>query len=1039
MKTEKETVVIKTYQRELAKTVADMWNKSRDGWGGHAEVRTEEQVLSQEENSTNMKTFIAMDGEEAVGYCGLSQYREDEGALYIPLLNVRTDYHGKKIGKKLVLTALEETIKEGWPRLDLNTWPGNTKAVPLYKKCGFFWENRDDSVHLMNFLPTVLTAPVFEDFFQEADWYRDNVREVKIEPDGLKHGDFEMYEYKWQHGLRFLDVAIEKSSRGICAVKNEQYSVRMELDHHKLIFGKSYPVRVYVENHTSEPLTIEIRGRQHRNVTCRMEIDADVKDVKCFEGSFTVATTDEEQSNKKTHPSVTASVVINGKELTMKTGILPMIPVKWNGKVDGLFSIENKQETVYLELENNCPSPAIVSFQLPQSAAVQFEKTNCRIPLKEKEKLTLPLSCLVSEGSFYKESVEITVLPEGGEEITYTQELSFPFTTLGRKLYGECRDYYHLFAGITHVALKKETNALLYERGRLNKSDYWFFYPKLGKPFSEEFSIMKPESVAFYEESGKVGMKLSYPSRDFAHVYLHRIVELTGDGLMSQHYEIENKGNAVVDDIHLNFQLSYPFSNVYLPYDRDVVFSEGTYNHEVGVWDEKKLSENWLFTEKNGKTAALIWKEDLPVHFHHWHIQYFEESWEAVPAKSSIASGKLWFGENIFTCLEELRAFSQGVNVPIKKPTPAKTLVFESVDGGFMAQGEEALVRFRSNVNRSTEGNLTMEVGGKPVKTLLSKDGDTPAKWEVQIPLKEDGNVVPVYLKGSLSSQHVEKRLLLFKLLKDEVDIVVSEEQGHTVYTLSNGAFTIKAAPSFYPGFYSLTDGETEWLDTSFPQAGLKSWWNPWVGGITFGLEKLIQRKIITLPSVAKFMSVYDQFNNEWTGIRLTTTVTEHETYGGLVYHQYAVTRPGMAALAVFSQIDQETGFHFYGVTEHLMFNLSPGETIGDLSVSVEKNETNVYQHHEHESHVYELSGSMFEQKGANNKLHFIPNGQIKDMEVYMNRDVVLSGTEELRYTKAGDKELSEPHFFVLSKEAYELENFNELRSLRFSLDRKEG
>lgn len=1038
MKTEKEAIIIRPYGREMAKTVANMWNKSREGWGGHSEVRTEEQVLSQEENSTNMKTYIAMDGDEAVGYCGLSHYREDEGALYIPLLNVRTDYHGKKIGKKLVLAALEETIKEGWPRLDLNTWPGNTKAVPLYKKCGFFWEDRDDSVHLMNFLPMVLTTPVFKDFFQEADWYRDNVREIKIEPDGVKRGDFDIYEYKWQHGNRFLDVAIEKTSRGICTVKSDEFTVQMEIDDHKLIFGKTYPVRLYVENHSPEPLAIEIRGHKHRNVTCVMDERASVIGAKCFEGSFSVDVTEEEQSSKKTHPSVTATVVINGKELQMKTGVLPMAPVKWNGKVEGLFSLEGKRETAYLQLENNCPSAAVLTFQLPETRALHFEQTSWNVSLKEKEKLTLPLASTITEGSFYNEPVEITVTLEDGEEITYTQELSFPFNTLGKKIYGECRDYYHLFSGLTHVALKKETNALLYERGRLNKSEYWFFYPKLGKPFSEEFSIMKPESVAFYEDTGKVGMKLTYCSRDFSHVYLHRIVELTGEGLMSQHYEIENKGRDVVENLHLNFQLSYPFSDVYIPYDGDVVFSEGTYNHEVGVWDEKKFSENWLFSKTDGKTGALVWKEDLPIHFQHWHIQFFEESWQGIRPHSVVSSGRLWFGENVFSSLEELRAFSQGVNIPMKKPTPAKTLVLGSVNGGFMAE-EEGAVRFSSNVSRSTDGNLTVEVAGKPVKSLMYKEADIPDQWDVSIPLTEGKSIIPVRLKGALSSQHVDKRLLLFRLQKGEVKTSLSEEQGHEVYTMSNGVVTIKAAPSFYPGFYSLSDGQVEWLDSSFPEPGLKSWWNPWVGGITFGLEKLIQRKMLSSSSTAKFVSVMDQYENKWTGIQLTTTVTGHDLYDGLVYHQYAVTRPGLAAIAVFSQIEQGTGFHFYGVTEHLMFNLAPGEAIGDVSAFVNGNETNVYQHHQHESHVYKLNGSVFQRQGADNQLHFIPNGQIKDMEVYMNRDVILGGTEELRYTKAGEKEVSEPHFFVLSVEAYELEDFHELRSLRFSLNREEG
>jgi ribosomal protein S18 acetylase RimI-like enzyme len=164
-----KVIEIEKYHEGLAAGVAKMWNLSRDGWGGDTRVMTEEQVKKKEANSDNIELYLALDGEEVVGYCGLSEYKEDTGSLYIPLLNVRPDYQGHKIGKKLVLQALEKTVELGWPRLDLYTWAGNTKAVPLYKKCGFFWEDRDDSTHLMNFIPQVLNTALLKPVFEKLD------------------------------------------------------------------------------------------------------------------------------------------------------------------------------------------------------------------------------------------------------------------------------------------------------------------------------------------------------------------------------------------------------------------------------------------------------------------------------------------------------------------------------------------------------------------------------------------------------------------------------------------------------------------------------------------------------------------------------------------------------------------------------------------------------------------------------------------------------------------------------------------------------
>jgi ribosomal protein S18 acetylase RimI-like enzyme len=145
------TIIIKEYREEYALAVAKMWNLSRDSWGGDTRVHTEDSVKTKEANAGNIALYLAVDGEEVVGYCSLSEYKEDIGSLYIPLLNVRPDYHGKKIGKMLVMKAVEKTIELGWPRVDLYTWPGNVKAVPLYKKCGFFWEDRDDEFYPCGF------------------------------------------------------------------------------------------------------------------------------------------------------------------------------------------------------------------------------------------------------------------------------------------------------------------------------------------------------------------------------------------------------------------------------------------------------------------------------------------------------------------------------------------------------------------------------------------------------------------------------------------------------------------------------------------------------------------------------------------------------------------------------------------------------------------------------------------------------------------------------------------------------------------------
>ena len=51
-------------------------------------------------------------------------------------------------------------------RRHLDTWPGNIKAVPLYKKTGYFWVPETD-VHMENYVPLLLRLPVLATIYEQ--------------------------------------------------------------------------------------------------------------------------------------------------------------------------------------------------------------------------------------------------------------------------------------------------------------------------------------------------------------------------------------------------------------------------------------------------------------------------------------------------------------------------------------------------------------------------------------------------------------------------------------------------------------------------------------------------------------------------------------------------------------------------------------------------------------------------------------------------------------------------------------------------------
>lgn len=183
----------------------------------------------------------------------------------------------------LVLNAVRKTIELGWPRLDLFTWPGNTKAVPLYKKCGFFWEKRDDTTHLMNFIPTVLKTEAISEFFETADWYEDSIRSIEIKPDGRQENKFDYFEYSWEKDGRKLKVEFERTGRGMRLIETDDYLVSATVQDHELIFGRDYKVVYEIVNKSGKPLNVAIRGKEGK---CLSGKGRDSKFPEGYEHSF---------------------------------------------------------------------------------------------------------------------------------------------------------------------------------------------------------------------------------------------------------------------------------------------------------------------------------------------------------------------------------------------------------------------------------------------------------------------------------------------------------------------------------------------------------------------------------------------------------------------------------------------------------------------------------------------------------------------------------------------------------------------------------
>ncbi len=132
-------IEVRPFREEDAAGVAELLNASDAAWPGTFTggiPYTAERVLRNRAEEAPILDLVAAEGEKILGYCTLTRDWRDPGALYVGFLNVHPAYHGRGIGKRLLLGVLEEAIRRGAPYVSLNTWSGNEGPSGFTKAWG---------------------------------------------------------------------------------------------------------------------------------------------------------------------------------------------------------------------------------------------------------------------------------------------------------------------------------------------------------------------------------------------------------------------------------------------------------------------------------------------------------------------------------------------------------------------------------------------------------------------------------------------------------------------------------------------------------------------------------------------------------------------------------------------------------------------------------------------------------------------------------------------------------------------------------------
>ncbi|UII58291.1 GNAT family N-acetyltransferase (plasmid) [Cytobacillus spongiae] len=1026
MKTTLNQVKIVEYHEGLAKGIAKMWNESRENWGGDSVVTTEQDVKDKEANSTNLHLFIALIGDEVAGYCGLSEYREDEGSLYIPLLNVHPHYHGMKIGKQLVMKAIEKTAELKWPRLDLFTWAGNTKAVPLYKKCGFFWEDREDTVHLMNFIPTVLQIEWLKPFFDKHDWYKTSQRLIEIKPDGLKDKEHTYYEYKWQAGEEFVRIQFERTGRSIRLIETQDFLVEMKLSAFKLLEKQENHVSYHIENRRENPLEISMTGISSSHVKHELNESFLVKKKWTGEFPVTVDMPPSEPSPWKKHPTVSVNLEVDGQSIPLALGLFP----KQAGKVH-LRTIKKNWRpksagVLYLDMESQLEEEASWKIKLPHNKIVEWEKQEIYVNTGVKERKSIPIPVRLLVNGLLSLNLQVAVQREKKEEIAFSPRITLALPGFGAKFGGETDEHWLGFNGPNFVEIEKRNHIVKIGSTRSIQDPITFFTPKFGKPYHEEFSKREACAVEYIELPEAFVIKTTLESFAFPALLLNTYFRIYGDGLVEISHEVVNNGENEKKKLFLAQPVFTNFEGMAIPQKEGVMVGNESQVPFIEYIKDKDMSERWVFTRSTeGETMGLAWPEGSVGRKEDWRLA-IEYEIDVISAQEEKCLGPIQVGINTSTNWSRWREMVRDEGAAEMQEIPLYSLEKEGGDV-VSSIGEKMRYTFRSMMTPYLHGKLTVEHGNETFVKEVSKE-ESLTQIDLEI---ENSDTGIKSLNGYLKSETQQGEVESIQLVHGTGEVMV--ERDGDLWSVNNGVFVFKASSDYYPGIFSLVCNEKEVFDHQFPEPGPRAWWNPWGGGIRYAFQSVSTYSMLKEQTDIKQVFKLDQYGHQWTGICLTTDFKEHEQMKGVVLRQYALTLPEVPVLAVYAEIEQASGRTYAKEQLDLEAFFKNGETLTSTFVTLP--EQGVFQKYYAGIEEFVLRDTPYIMVGSEDQsdfFTFIHSNTRKRSEAYLNKEVLLIASTKEWSAASGETIVIEPSILFYGK-VHSPKAIKPLQNIRFN------
>ena len=929
---------LRTGSDREAELLTDMWNRSEGGWPGgrtggvpYTPDRARREFLERRMH----RQWVAEYRGEIVGYCNLLADPAHPRYAYVDLLNARPDHHGKGVGRRLVLRAIQQAIADGFERVDLNTWPGNLKAVPLYKKCGFFW-SPETNVRMCNFIPTIVRTPLFGDFFQKHDWYQVQVRDLAVAEDVDYWHGVRVYRYRFAapqpQGAakgRRIGVTCDRQALMVTAIETDEIFLAAWVGAEELNALQEHTLHYELRNRSGRPVRVRLRAHGEAGVPLAIREAFDLDEVLRLEFPFRLPVDLKRKRPGEPPHRVITDLTVDGVPVRLGTAVPKREPVEIEYSGQGLPA--GKEVTLRIKLRNRLPFAARgrLAVECPKGVECSERKLDFRIAGESWAGVSAKVRAV--EPGAHKLGLQVRFARQTARRLGQGRTAAMP--AAGRREAAWLRAF---APGIVAVSRDDERREVTAESDRILLTLYrvggeaWFtdkaagselaglWMPEVGPPFGEFRPIPDVYDVEVKRAGGAVRFSVRRALDALPGIELRRTLTAT-PGLMQVRHRLVNTGRKPVElKVRMNGYGGLGNGTFTLPGTGGFVQERRFGWRDWPRYGELTLkpqdfAENWTALEREGAVVGAAWEAAEEVGVKGDGIPTLTLGPVTVPAGGARDLPSVY----IVACPGDYKAVRDVWTTfvrpdrprppeeqdPIKRPalrgglSVRPALIGSTRSAHAVELISEARVPMAGTATLRLPSCVTAAGGRKPTWPVEGLDRDHP--WRAPLRLKARAGT-PTAAEGELvfTTARREYRFPVPFVVVGAGRRRVSLRQDDETVSVDNGRLKFVVSASHCGACVSLRAGAEELLNSSYPKPGPFWWMNPWFGGLRGFVGSDWDRRTQAARRCLKPVTIEGASGIVWQGVQVSADFT-HRDYRWLHGQVHYLTMAGSNVLAV--------------------------------------------------------------------------------------------------------------------------------------------